>query len=87
MNWMSNFEQFVSQLSDLQRQAFNNWTSSMSQMQNLKMPNPRENFDNFLNLQEQAITNSLEFQALLTRFSIETQKQFWQSYFNRLRSK
>ena len=49
------------------------------------MQNFRDTFDNTLKFQEQVVTNSLEFQALLSRLSIEAQKQFWESYFNMLR--
>jgi hypothetical protein len=49
------------------------------------MQNFRDTFDNTLKFQEQAVTNSLELQAMMARLSIEAQKQFWESYFNMLR--
>jgi hypothetical protein len=38
-----------------------------------------------LRFQEEVVASSLEFQALLARMSIETQKQFWEGYFNMFR--
>lgn len=85
MDWSSNFEQFLRQLSDMQRGIFTSWSSTMPTMQSFNMPNFRDSVDNTLKFQEQVVTSSLEFQALLSRLSIEAQKQFWESYFNMLR--
>jgi hypothetical protein len=57
----------------------------MPNMQSFNMPNVRDTFDSTLRFQEQVVTNSLEFQAMVARLSIEGQKQFWESYFNMLR--
>jgi hypothetical protein len=85
MNFDNNFEQFFRQLSDLQKGFFSTWNSSVPSMQNLNQQNIFENFDKALRFQEEVITNSLEFQALVARMSIETQKQFWDGYFNTIR--
>jgi hypothetical protein len=85
MDWSSTFEQSLRQLSDMQRGIFTSWTSMMPNMQSSQMPNVRDSVDNALRFQEQVVTSSLEFQALLSRLSIEAQKQFWESYFNMLR--
>jgi hypothetical protein len=86
MDLFTNLEQFLRQFSEFQRRVFNSWTSMMP-MQSINTPNFRENIDKTLKFQETAITNSLEFQALLARMSLETQKQFWETYFNMLRNK
>jgi hypothetical protein len=85
MDWNSNFEQYLRQLSELQRGIFTSWTSMMPNMQSSNTPNFCDSVDNTLRFQEQMVTSSLEFQALLSRLSIEAQKQFWESYFNMLR--
>lgn len=85
MDWNSNFEQYLRQLSELQRGIFASWTSMMPNMQSSNTPNFRDSVDKTLRFQEQMVTSSLEFQALLSRLSIEAQKQFWESYFNMLR--
>lgn len=85
MDWSSYIDQSLRQLSDMQRGIFSSWSSTMPNTQNFNTPNFRDTFDNTLKFQEQVVTSSLEFQALVARLSIETQKQFWESYFNRLR--
>jgi hypothetical protein len=85
MDWNSNFEQYLRQLSELQKGIFTSWTSMMPNMQSSNTPNFRDSVDNTLKFQEQMVTSSLEFQALLSGLSIEAQKQFWESYFNMLR--
>ena len=85
MDWSSNFEQSLRQLSDMQRGIFSSWSSTIPSTQNLNMQNFRDTFENTLKFQEQAVTNSLELQAMMARLSIEAQNQFWESYFNMLR--
>jgi hypothetical protein len=85
MNFLNNFEQFSRQLSDLQRGFFNNWASAVPSLQTSNPLNFSETLDKTLKFQEEVVTNSLEFQALVARMSIETQKQFWEAYFNVLR--
>ncbi len=85
MDWSNSLEQYLRQLSELQRGIFTSWTSMMPNMQSSNTPNLRDNFDKTLRFQEQAVTSSLEFQALFSRLSIEAQKQLWENYFNTLR--
>lgn len=83
----NNFDQFLRQLSETQREILNSWSSTLPNMQSFNMENFRDTFDNTLKFQEQVMTSSLEFQALVARLSIEAQKQFWESYFNILRKR
>jgi hypothetical protein len=85
MDFSNYFEQFLRQASEVQRGLFNSWTSTLPNMQSLNRPNSREAFDNNVKFQEEVITSSLELQAMLTRLSIETQKQFWDGYFKMIR--
>jgi hypothetical protein len=87
MDWSNSFSEFLNQISEVQRQFFTNATSVIPGMQDSSQQRMRENFDNALNFQEQAVTTSLELQSLLARLTIESQKQLWNSYFNMLRSK
>jgi len=87
MDWSSSFNQFLNQTTETQKRLFKSWASAMSEMQDFNTPNMRESFDSALNFQEQIISGSLEFQAVVARLAIESQKQFWQNYFNTLRSK
>jgi hypothetical protein len=85
MDWSNSLEQYLRQLSELQRGIFTSWASMMPNMQSSNTPNLRDNFDKTLRFQEQVMTSSLEFQALFSRLSIEAQKQLWENYFNTLR--
>ena len=85
MNWGNNFEQFLNQLSDWQRETFSSWNNNVPNMQSFNSVNFNENFAKTVRFQEEVVTSSLEFQAVLARMSIETQKQFWENYFNTLR--
>ena len=84
MDWNTNLEQYLRQLSELQRGIFTSWTSMMTNMPSSNMANTRDSVANTLKFQEQVVTSSLEFQAMLARQSIEAQKQFWESYFKML---
>ena len=84
MDWNSNTEQYLRQLSEWQRGIFTSWASMIPNMPSSNMPNTRDTIDNTLKFQEQVVTSSLEFQAMLARLSIEAQKQFWESYFKML---
>lgn len=85
MDWTNNFEQFFRQLSELQSSFLKSWSSNIPGMRSFNTHNSRETFEKTLKSQENFVTSSLEFQALLARLSIETQKQFWEGYFNTLR--
>ena len=85
MDWSNNFEQYLRQLTELQKGIFTSWASMMPNMQSSNTPNVRDTFDKTLKFQEQVVTSSLEFQALFSRLSIEAQRQLWESYFNTLR--
>ena len=87
MDWSSSFNQFLNQTTETQKRLFKSWASAMSEMQDSNTPNMRESFDSALSFQEQIISDSLEFQAVVARLAIESQKQIWQNYFNTLRSK
>ncbi|HEY9299802.1 MAG TPA: hypothetical protein VIQ31_26265, partial [Phormidium sp.] len=77
MDFVNNYEQLLRQLTELQRGAFNNFSSMMPNMQSFTTPNFRDTYGDILKFQEQAVANSLELQALVARLSIEAQKQFW----------
>ncbi len=85
MDWSNSLEQYLRQLSELQRGIFTSGASLMPNMQSSNTQNFRDNLDKTLRFQEQVVTSSLEFQALFSRLSIEAQKQLWENYFNTLR--
>ncbi|MEG5067334.1 hypothetical protein QUB33_27435 [Microcoleus sp. B3-A4] len=77
IGWNSNTEQYLRQLSELQRGIFTSWASMMPNMPSSNMPNVGDTLANNLKFQQQVVTSSLELQAMVARLSIETQKQFW----------
>ncbi|TAF09887.1 MAG: hypothetical protein EAZ77_04360 [Nostocales cyanobacterium] len=85
MDFFNNFEQFFRQLSEFQSMVFHNWTSTLSSMQNLNLSNPPENLEQSVKLQEDLVKNSLDFQEQVNRFSIDTQRKLWDSYFKMMR--
>ncbi|MBD2566428.1 hypothetical protein [Anabaena lutea] len=85
MDLFNNFEQFFRQLNEFQSIIFDNWTSTLSSMQNLNLSNPPENLEQSMKLQEDLVKNSLEFQEQVNRFSIDTQRKLWDSYFKMMR--
>jgi hypothetical protein len=85
MDFLNNFDQFFRQLNEFQSMVFNNWTSTLSSMQNLNLSNPPENVEQIMKLQEDLVKNSLDFQEQVNRFSIETQRKLWDSYFKMMR--
>ncbi len=85
MDFFNSFEPFFKQVSEVQRITFNNWQSMMSGMQNLNLLNLPENTDRTLQLQEDLVKSALELQEQVSRFSIDTQRKFWDNYFKLLR--
>ncbi|MGM3308587.1 hypothetical protein ACSQ6I_21855 [Anabaena sp. WFMT] len=85
MDWFNSFEQFFRQLSEFQSMVFHNWTSTLSSMQNLNLSDPPENLEQSVKLQEDLVKNSLDFQEQVNRFSIDTQRKLWDSYFKMMR--
>jgi hypothetical protein len=82
----NNFEQLLRQLSELQREVFNSWVSAAPSTQSFNPLNLPEIFNKTLRFQKEVVKSSLELQALTTRMSIETQKQFWEGYFNMIQA-
>lgn len=85
MDWTSNLDQLLKQISEFQRGIFTTWTSGMPTMQDSSTLNLKESFDSTLQLQEDLVAGSLELQALVARLSLDAQKQLWESYFNTFR--
>ncbi|MCC2695388.1 hypothetical protein [Nodularia sp. LEGE 04288] len=79
------FETFFTQFNEIQKIGLNNWESVMSTMQNMRISNIHETFDKTVELQEDLIKSSLEFQEKISHFSLDTQRKVWDSYFKMLR--
>lgn len=81
MDIFTRFEQFNRQLSDLQKNIFNTWEATISNMRTINILNFPENFENTVKLQQELVNNSLELQEQVSRLSIDTQRKIWNSYF------
>lgn len=86
MNWSSNLDQFLNQISELQRESFSSFNAAFSDMQRNSMTNVQGAATSTLKLQEDVVNSSLELQALLARLTLENQKQLWDGYFRLFRN-
>ncbi|MCW6038946.1 thylakoid-associated protein [Spirulina subsalsa FACHB-351] len=78
------FEEYQTQLRDWQKKFFDTWLESMSMGKDaLKFP---ETLDKTLDAQEEWVNNYLEAQETATKIALESQKQFWDSYFKAMRA-
>lgn len=77
------FEEYQNQLRDWQKKFFDTWLESMSMgKDSFKFP---ETMDKALDSQEDLVNNYLEAQEAATKIALESQKQFWESYFKIMR--
>lgn len=67
------------QLSESQKKLFQTWMDNFSQ--GTSLTNPSETFEKTLSFQRELVDSALNAQQVAVRLSMETQKQFWDSYF------
>jgi len=67
------------QLSDSQKKLFKSWMDSFSSTPNFT--EPAKNLEKAVTFQREMIESSLNAQKVSFNLAIETQKQFWDSYF------
>ncbi|HEY9705773.1 MAG TPA: thylakoid-associated protein [Allocoleopsis sp.] len=76
-------EDYLQQLSEWQKKFFDTWVQNLPDLKNgLKMP---ESLEKGVDVQEQLVKNYLEAQETSTKLALETQKKFWESYFEMAR--
>lgn len=85
MDFFNTLESFFRPFSEAQRIFFSNWESTISSMQNGNLLNVPENVEKTLQLQEDLVRSFLDLQEQIGRFSIDTQRKVWESYFKMLR--
>jgi polyhydroxyalkanoate synthesis regulator protein len=72
-------EEYMKQFTDWQKKFFETWTEAMPNMaEGLKMP---ETVEKGLEMQEEMVKNYLEAQETATKLALESQKKFWDNYF------
>lgn len=67
------------QLQDSQKKLSDAWTESLPKQPT--QPSSSESFEKAMNFQRELINTVLNTQQVTARLAIETQKQFWDSYF------
>lgn len=73
------FEEYQKQFMEWQKKFFDNWLENVSTGKNaFKLP---ENMDKGLEVQEELVGNYLAAQETAVKLALETQKKFWDSYF------
>ena len=76
-------EEYLQQLSEWQKKFFDTWVQNLPDLKNsLKMP---ESLEKGVDVQEQLVKNYLDAQETSTKLALETQKKFWESYFEMVR--
>ena len=81
--YQKQFTEWQKQLGDWQKKFFDTWMETIP-------PGNTENtfseaFDKTLKLQEEQVKSFLEAQEKTTRMMIDTQRKFWDDYFERMR--
>jgi hypothetical protein len=81
--YQKQFNEYQKQISDWQKKFFDVW------LENLPSPqgevNFSEAFDKALKLQEELVRSHLEVQEKSTKMMLDTQRKFWDDYFEALR--
>ena len=79
------FDEYLQQLSEWQKKLFDTW---MANLPNGKTDiNLSETFEKNLQVQEELVKTYLEAQKKASEMMMDTQKQFWDQYFETMRKK
>ena len=79
------FEQWSKQVFDWQRTLLDQWTDVNRLGMGMKGENLTENWENSIKFGEEMVKTSLALQEESNKMMLETQKQFWDNYFQSLR--
>ncbi len=84
-DYQKQFSDWQNRFSELQKKYFDSWLESFpSGKSEVTFP---ETFDKALKLQEELVNTYLESQEKATKMMIESQKKFWDDYFEMMRKK
>ncbi len=80
---MSNkiFDDYQNQLNEWQKKFFETWLSSVSSSASPKTPDLGKGIE----AQEEVVSQYLQAQETAIKLSLETQKKFWEGYFELMR--
>jgi hypothetical protein len=86
MNTANPFEEYTRNLYNLQREVFEKWVATLPSVQSLGNYNAPESLEQTIAYQEQVVKGSLEYQELVLKMALTTQKQMWDSYFQAVKN-
>ena len=76
------FEDYQKEFSEWQKKFVDSWTTNLPNAKDFKVP---ETFDKGVEMQQELVTQYLEAQETAIKLSLETQKKFWDGYFDLMR--
>ncbi len=76
------FEDYQKQFTEWQKKFVDTWLSTLPSANSFKVP---ENLGQGIEVQQQLVTQYLEAQETAIKLSLETQKKFWEGYFELMR--
>lgn len=80
------FEEYTRNLYNLQREVFEKWVTTLPSTQTMGNFNAPESMSQTIAYQEQVVKGSLEYQELVLKMVLNTQKQMWDSYFQTVKN-
>jgi len=86
MSTANPFEEYTKNLYNMQREVFEKWIEALPNVQNLGNYSVPENLEQTIAYQEQVVKGSLEYQELVLKMALTTQKQMWDSYFEAVKN-
>jgi len=82
--YQKQFNELQQKTSDWQKKFFDAWLESMPNMKG--EVNFSENFDKAISFQEEMVKSYLEAQEKTAKMMLDSQKKFWEDYFERMRN-
>lgn len=82
-DYQKQFSDYQKQLTEWQKKVFDTWLGSLPNVKG--EVNISEAFDKALDFQEEMVKSYLAAQEKTTQMMLETQKKFWEDYFEVLR--
>lgn len=81
--YQKQLNQWNKQLGDWQKKFFNIWLDSVPHWKSQE--NLKQTLENTINFQEEVIKSYLDAQEKANRMMLESQRKFWQEYFEMIR--
>lgn len=76
------FDDYQKEFSAWQKKFVDTWITNLPNAKDFKMP---DNMDKGIEMQQELVTQYLDAQETAIKLSLETQKKFWDGYFDLMR--